>query len=150
MTDKIIIDGVDVAGCRFLDLLDSEKIWCNNVNISTVGKSDAAYLYCKDNPNCYFKRLQRKIQECEGLKKANDVVNNLAGMQIILTNKDKMPKLYENAKDLKLECYKQALEKIKKTATDLRTRRDYHSLDEVIADIDKILTIVNEVENEHL
>lgn len=69
MTDKkIIIDGVNVAGCRFLDLLDSGEIWCNNVNISTVGKSDAAYLYCKDNPNCYYKRLQLYKQALEKIK----------------------------------------------------------------------------------
>lgn len=35
--------------------------------------------------------------------------------------------------------YKQALEEIKKIATDLRTRTDYHSEYEVNADIDKIL-----------
>ncbi len=59
-----------------------------------------------------------------------------------------MPILYENAKDLKISSYKQTLEMVEKIATDLRTRRDYHSPDEVNADIDKILTITNEVKDE--
>lgn len=101
MTDKkIIIDGVDVVECKFRCYIDRCMA---NTCITTA---------CKDSPNCYYKQLQRKEQECEELKKYKDVVNKLAGMQIILTNKDKMPELYENAKDLKLDCYKQTLEKI--------------------------------------
>lgn len=66
--------------------------------------------------------------------------------------KDNTNCYYKQRQRKEQECarYKQVLEKIKETATDLKTRKDYHSLDEVIADIDKILTIVNEVENEHL
>lgn len=57
-----------------------------------------------------YVEYEKLYAKCEELKKYKDVVNNLAGMQIILTNKDKMPELYENVKDLKLEEYKQALE----------------------------------------
>lgn len=45
----------------------------------------------------------------------------------------------------KSDRYKQALERIKPIATDLRTRTNYRGTDEVNADIDKILTIINEV-----
>lgn len=64
MTDKqIIIDNVDASGCEWIREvgLDSEYICtCNSPN-KTSG-------YCKDNPNCYYKQLKRKEQECEALK----------------------------------------------------------------------------------
>lgn len=70
MTDKeiIIIDGVDVSECIFLDIVN-ERIWCDNVNISAIGKSQCPYVDCFKNPDCYYKQLARKTQECEELKK---------------------------------------------------------------------------------
>ena len=64
MTDKqIMINGVDVSGCK-------EYIWalshvCNLVN----GRTDK--FECNYYPNCYFKQLARKTQECEELKEEN-------------------------------------------------------------------------------
>ena len=64
MTDKkIIIDGIDVTGCEWISEvgLDSEYICnCNSPN-KTSG-------YCKYNPNCCYKQLKRKEQECERLE----------------------------------------------------------------------------------
>ena len=70
MTDKeqIIIDGVDVSECIFLDIVN-ERLWCDNVNISAIGKSQCPYVDCFKNPDCYYKQLARKTQECENLKK---------------------------------------------------------------------------------
>lgn len=53
MTDKekIIIDGVDVSKCKFI----------NNIYFSPCGG-------CKNDDNCYYKQLQRKEQECEKWK----------------------------------------------------------------------------------
>lgn len=59
MTDKqIIIDGVNVAGCE-----------CYNKDI----KMDCLLWplqpdRCSKNPNCYFKQLACKTQECETLE----------------------------------------------------------------------------------
>lgn len=48
MTDKeIIIDGVDVSECKYLPYCEDKQGNCGN------------------NPNCYFKQLKRKEQECE-------------------------------------------------------------------------------------
>ena len=67
MTDKekIMIDGVDVKGC-------THRFWptfglgsCCRLYYTTSGSE----LLCADNPNCYFKQLTRKTQECEELKK---------------------------------------------------------------------------------
>lgn len=63
MTDKeTIIDGVDVRGCRYHKHFVGENS-CN------------AYLtcpYCKGNPDCYYKQLQRQEQELEKHDKENN------------------------------------------------------------------------------
>ena len=51
MTDKTVIDGIDVSECRH------------------YGKC-STYCYvveelCSDNPNCYYKQLKRKEQEVQ-------------------------------------------------------------------------------------
>lgn len=48
----------------------------------------------------------------EELEQYKNVVNKLAGMQVILTNEEKMPMLYENAKDLKLKQLSKTLTEI--------------------------------------
>ena len=66
MTNKeIIIDGVDVSGCEDFGLrLSNKKVleWCHNYDD-----------HCKDYPNCYYKQLQRKEQECETQQKALEI-----------------------------------------------------------------------------
>ena len=77
MTDKqIIIDGVDVSGCECI-IEDYQR--ANNFegkyehikNVCELGERGAEYynLFCKYNPNCYFKQLKRKEQECEEFKR---------------------------------------------------------------------------------
>lgn len=88
MTGKqeIIIDGVDVSGC--VNLMDDKTC-----NLCTTQESG---MFCIDNTNCYFKQLQRtqiqynkiveqnksiqqelqrKIEECEELKKFFHIQN---------------------------------------------------------------------------
>ena len=53
MTDKeIIIDDVDVSGCKHYD--PEQYFKCN-----------ISCCHCEENPNCYYKQLKRKEQECE-------------------------------------------------------------------------------------
>ena len=70
MTDKekIIIDGVDVSGCKGFYIHDRST---TNIDYWMYGqcKSSKEYgCYCRNNPNCYYKQLKRKEQECERLK----------------------------------------------------------------------------------
>ena len=65
MTDKqIIIDGVDVSGCK---KYEHEIVRCN----ATLKNMCFCGGRCTDkkNADCYFKQLKRKEQECEELKK---------------------------------------------------------------------------------
>lgn len=59
MTEEIIVDGVNVAGCK--DFL--EPVGCDN--------TDTLSMTCSRNNNCYYKQLQRLKQENELLKKSN-------------------------------------------------------------------------------
>ena len=65
MTDKqIIINDVDVSGCEFrfrtygCDCMSSNR----ETKVLTEGSR------CADNPNCHYKKWQRKEQECEDFK----------------------------------------------------------------------------------
>lgn len=95
-------------------------------------------LYGKDE---LYKNWREQLDKTNQLKKENEelkeykaVVDELAGKQIILTNKDKMPKLYENAKDLKLNRYRKALEEIERIATTFRARESsYHNVLDIIS-----------------
>ena len=65
MTDKqIIINGVDVSGCK---KYEHEIVRCN----ATLKNMCFCGGRCTDkkNADCYFKQLKRKEQECEELKK---------------------------------------------------------------------------------
>ena len=65
MTDKeIIIDGVDVSECEHQYYkkckIDYDE-WINEI---------ICYNECQNNPNCHFKQLKRKEQECDKYKQA--------------------------------------------------------------------------------
>ena len=63
MTDKqIIIDGVDVSGCKHYKNRTCIACYC----LTNMPFGEAK---CELNPNCYYKQLKRKEQECERLKK---------------------------------------------------------------------------------
>lgn len=55
MTNKQIINGVDVNGCQY-----NEGDFCLT--------SRHAYCFCTNKPNCIYKRLKRKEQKNEKLE----------------------------------------------------------------------------------
>lgn len=83
MTDneQIMIDGVDVSGCADfiteMTVPDSYafvklKNRCfQECKYDQTAEQDV-YLPCRDNPNCYYKQLQRKEKECEEV--SNEIV----------------------------------------------------------------------------
>ena len=54
---QIIIDGADVSGCEY---------WKGYCRIASL--CDYPGHLCEVTPNCYYKQLKRKEQECEELK----------------------------------------------------------------------------------
>ena len=73
MTDKqVMIDGVDVNGCISLDKYHIPNCTEEFIDCALGGLYEYQDEYkrtCKENPNCYYKQLARKEQECEELKK---------------------------------------------------------------------------------
>ncbi len=69
MTDKqIMIDKVDVSECFWL-WVNTDKNYKSRCIMNKDVYSQCTY--CKDYPNCLFKQLARKTQECEELKEKN-------------------------------------------------------------------------------
>ena len=62
MDKQIIIDGVDVSGCEHFSVHG-----CNGCCAYFLENEDTI-VDCKKYPNCYYKQLKRKEQECEKLK----------------------------------------------------------------------------------
>ena len=82
--EQIMIDGVDVSGCADfiteMTVPDSYafvklKNRCfQECKYDQTAEQDV-YLPCRDNPNCYYKQLQRKTQECEEyFKQRNNII----------------------------------------------------------------------------
>lgn len=63
--EQIIIDGIDVSKCDRLIVNQLYGYTCNCEEYTHIISS------CKNRPNCYFKQLARKTQECEELKEEN-------------------------------------------------------------------------------
>lgn len=83
MTDKeIIINGVDVSECK-------------HYNPEQYFKCNIGCCHCEENPNCYYKQLSRKEQECEELKQWKKGAENLFKAQI--DNTDKIINRYKQA-----------------------------------------------------
>ena len=83
MTKKqIIIDGVDVSGCEKLgETIDG--ITCGlGKRIRFANKIITKHNLCKNNPNCYYKQLKAKEQECEELKEALTEIRKIAEKEV--------------------------------------------------------------------
>lgn len=82
--EQIMIDGVDVSGCRNFDK-ESYKLDVYDCDLNEL------HGYCSCNNDCYFKQLVRKTQECEQkdkqIKEWNEYTN-LVRSWIIQAAKD--------------------------------------------------------------
>lgn len=56
---EIIINGIDVSKCRW---------FINSTNLDYNCNETPKSIYCKNNPYCYYKQLQRKLQANKNLK----------------------------------------------------------------------------------
>lgn len=89
MSDKqIIIDGVDVSGCK--------KLMQGIVPFGCM--EDRKTCSCMNNPNCLYKQFRRKEQECEELKKANDGI--LTTIRILAKNNIKLREILTEIKEI--------------------------------------------------
>lgn len=81
MTNKQIIkNGIDVSGCEYYF---DEKCRCMDASIMQDFYSCPQ---CNSNPNCYYKQLKRKEQECEELKEKYLNLKEQNGSSIVQLN----------------------------------------------------------------
>lgn len=99
MTDKeqIIIDGIAVRNCDFF--LSSNK-YCG---LYSTG--------CRFVPNCHFKQLARKTQECEELRKKEFISNPVEAYENVVKQ---LARKTQECEDLKL-CLQQSKDNNKST-----------------------------------
>ena len=91
MTNKqIIIDGVDVSKCKYFDC---DSIKCKAEYYVRHGYEIVEYDSCRENPNCYYKQLKRKEQECNKLKQTLADIKKIALILAPMTDE------YENCYD---------------------------------------------------
>lgn len=134
MNEEIIIDGVDVAGCKFYEemreLPDNlnggyyiEHYYCN-----LQGDN---YCICNKNPNCYFKKLKRLQEENKKLKR----VTNEAKIEYenLLINRNDFAE--------RAEKYGQALEEIRENLIKLKTNDE----DDFCYEFSKLQSKIKEV-----
>lgn len=129
MDKEIIIDGVDVSECYFLNK-GITRLLC-----TCPSEIDEE---CKYNPNCYFKQLKLKEQECEELKAQ---LNDMACM-------DDDNVLCYPRQELKKECdrYRKALEeigKIVKINCEEICGRKFEDCNDFLCSSKNILDIIN-------
>ena len=101
MDKQIIIDGVDVRKCV-------NRRWDNSQKIHLCYDSDTpltSWGWCENNPNCYYKQLKRKEQECERLENENKrLVGELANP--IFDSFEELDQLKAENEELKKKVYK--------------------------------------------
>lgn len=170
MTDKQIIDGVDVSGCPHYQTI-------GYLSQKDEGVEDYCNLFaysCK-NVNCHYKKWQRKEQECERLNKIIDEAKNskldlksflvceaiqneyeeqldqLKTKNSILEDEYKIleDNLDSRTRDFEdvIDRYKQTLTEIKDIAERCGKRIPLFEIDEIAEDLKQILQKISEVED---
>ena len=75
---KIIINKIDVTECAYRRKNPHNFCMCASIkNESSNIIELTRYVQCEYNPNCYFKQLKRKEQECGNYKEALDEIEKI-------------------------------------------------------------------------
>ncbi len=160
MTEPIIIDGIDVSECSYAILPKKQcpmksMPYAKETSCTACKENNTRLNFCKNNPNCYFKQLKSKEQECKSLyNKLQKAENNCIKVFNLFSE------LGEKYTKLKVECekYKKCIDDIKIINKDLLKgicdNCDWHNTDGcdpedfVCGELIKIKQKINEVENE--
>ena len=94
MADKeTIIDGIDVSGCEHC--VKMTKYRC-------IIQRDVYKCLCEENPNCYYKQLKRKEQECDKL-----YIQLKADEEYHKEEENTLRKIIKNKEERNIELYKE-------------------------------------------
>lgn len=145
--EQIIIDGVDVSKCKYFE--DGE---CGCEYYLRYGYEITMHDRCEECPNCYFKQLARKTQECEELKEKIKIYSEAFDnpeFRVALTDIQTGERDIRMQRDERLtkenERYRKALEEIEEVAKDITEKDCYENSD---AKASKILDIISKAKEE--
>ena len=114
MTDKqIIIDGVDISKCKHYDEVFN---YCDQSYLGEGGllKNTKNPKRCECSPNCYYKQLKRKEQECDKL-----YIQLKADEEYHKEEENTLRKIIKNKEERNIELYKEN-NKLKQTLTEIK------------------------------
>lgn len=137
MTDKqVIIDDVDVSKCDYFNNTDNS--YCEECC------SEFGCAICNDRPNCYYKQLKRKEQECERLKEE---------VSLLKESNSKLQQI-EDINSLE-KCYLQQIDQLKAENKQLKAEKvKYYqqTLDDEIQinELLQTLTEIKEIADEQI
>lgn len=124
MNEEIIIDGVNVAECEYA--ANTIPVDCKNNTC-----------FCYEDENCYFKQFKRLQEENKKLKEVTNEA--IIEHENLLINRNDFAE--------RAEKYRQALEKIKKTILDHKSK-EWNCFNDMDAKLEKISEILDEVLND--
>ena len=121
MDDKqIIIDGVDVSVCKLYN--EDNGVVAPD---GTAERTELCYLtndYCENNPNCYYKQLKRKEQECNKL-----YIQLKSDEEYHKEEENTLRKIIKNKEKRNIELYKEN-NKLQQTLTGIKEIAEQISL----------------------
>ena len=137
MTEEIIIDGVDVSGCVKQGETVAGITCGNGERIRLANEIITKHKLCKDNPNCYYKQLQREKQNSQ---ESRDIsikeFNRAEELNTLLKRKEQECEELKHKVELMMDCasckvdeYKQTLTEIKEIAKNMNNECFYSDFD---------------------
>lgn len=148
MTDKqIIIDGVDISKCKHYDEIFN---YCDQSYLGEGGllKNTKNPKRCECSPNCYFKQLARKTQECEEfkykIKYMEEYIKTVENARDEFERENKFSKEEREQAEQKLERIKDIASKVLLNTHNLEQFKDADALFGSLLEIYKIIDEMEE------
>lgn len=152
MTDKHIINCVDVSGCQFIAKEDEyssyDRVYKGQCRCSNEEM-------CKDHPNCFYKKalkqLKRKEQEYEELTRELQAQRDFTAHEQKLIYCVAYDETCKTGNDYKQEkCIFKDNKKLKQTLAEIKEITKWHTTsadsEDVQNDMKQILRLISEVE----
>ena len=121
MTEEIIINGVDVSWCVKQGETVAGITCGNGERIRLANEIITKHKLCKDNPNCYYKQLQREKQNSQ---ESRDIsikeFNRAEELNTLLKRKESECEELKHKVELMMDCASCKVDEYKQTLTEIK------------------------------
>ena len=121
MTEEIIINGVDVSWCVKQGETVAGITCGNGERIRLANEIITKHKLCKDNPNCYYKQLQREKQNSQ---ESRDIsikeFNRAEELNTLLKRKEQECEELKHKVELMMDCASCKVDEYKQTLTEIK------------------------------